>query len=431
MGDTPRAPGREVSLHSLCDYLALFCRDYKGVSPLRKMTDLDKKDQHNFEVEKTCLHTKARAGVLTTSHGTIPTPAFAPVGTQGTVKSLTPDDLNSLEVKIVLGNTYHLYLRPGIATIGRLGGLHRFMGWQGPILTDSGGYQVFSLAHLRRVDDEGVLFRSHIDGSEHFLTPELAIQFQETLGADIIMAFDECPPYSDDFFMVKRAMERTHRWAERCRKSWQRKQALYGIVQGGMFQELRRESAKVLTSMGFPGHAIGGLSLGEPKEVTNTIIEETVAMLPEDKPRYLMGVGSPEDLLEGVSRGIDLFDSALPTRIARNGSLFTRRGRCTVRNARFKEQDSPIDEDCDCYTCRNFSLAYLHHLFKCEELLAYRLATLHNLRFLIRLMAEIRQSIAGGTFAVFKSSFLANYELSNADIRMAQKKKWIESRTSQ
>ena len=389
---------------------------------------MDTEGKHHFEVEKSCPHTWARAAMLTTPHGAVPTPVFIPVGTQGTVKSLTPDDLRSLEVKIVLGNTYHLYLRPGIDVVGRLGGLHRFMGWQGPVLTDSGGYQVFSLAHMRRINDEGVLFRSHIDGSEHFLTPELAIEFQETLGADIIMALDECPPYSDDFDMVRQATERTHRWAERCQKSWRQKRALYGIVQGGVFKELRRESATFLTSLGLAGYAIGGLSLGEPKDITKAIVEETVALLPKDRPRYLMGVGSPEDLFEGVSRGIDLFDSALPTRIARNGSLFTKKGRCIIRNAHFREKDSPIEEDCDCYTCRNFSAAYLHHLFKCEELLAYRLATLHNLRFVIRLMAEMRQHIIDGTFAAFRDSFLESYEPSNEEMRVAQRKKWIESR---
>jgi len=350
------------------------------------------------------------------------------VGTQGTVKSLTPGELSALEVKIVLGNAYHLYLRPGIKVVEGLGGLHRFMGWQGPMLTDSGGYQVFSLAHLRQVSDEGVLFRSHIDGSEHFFTPELAIQFQEALGADIIMALDECPPYSNDFDAVKQAMERTHRWAERCQKSQRQEQvALYGIVQGGVFRELRRQSAASLTCLGFRGYAIGGLSLGEPKDVTKAIVEDTVTLLPKDRPRYLMGVGSPEDLFEGVSRGIDLFDSALPTRIARNGGLFTMKGRRIIRNARFRDTDGPIEEGCDCYTCQNFSAAYVHHLFKCEELLAYRLATLHNLRFVIRLMAEMRQHILDGTFAAYKDSFLDGYQPADEEIRMAQRQKWMEA----
>jgi len=383
----------------------------------------------SFALEKSCSNTRARAGMLTIPHGAVPTPVFAPVGTQATVKSLTPEELVSLGATIVLANTYHLYLRPGIEIIEKLGGLHRFMGWSGPMITDSGGYQVFSLAHLRRVSEEGVLFRSHIDGSEHFLTPELCVRFQEALGADIIMALDECPPYGASFDAVKEATERTHRWAQRCQESRQRRdQAIYGIVQGGEFTELRRHSASALTSLGFAGYAIGGLSLGEPKEVTNVMVEETVALLPRDKPRYLMGVGSPEDLFEGVSRGIDIFDSALPTRIARNGGLFTRYGRKIIRNARFRDWDGPIDEGCDCYTCCNFSAAYLHHLFKCEELLAYRLATIHNLRFIMRLMAEIRESILNGTFPSFKESFLANYEPTDAETRSAQRQKWIKWR---
>ena len=262
------------------------------------------------------------------------------------------------------------------------------------------------------------------------VTPELAIQFQEALGADIIMALDECPSYSDDFDAVRQSMERTHHWAQRCQGSQQRDQALYGIVQGGMFEELRRQSATFLTCLGFDGYAIGGLSLGEPKKVTNEIVEETVPLLPKGKPRYLMGVGAPEDLFEGVSRGIDLFDSALPTRIARNGGLFTREGRCIIRNARFRDQDGPIDEGCDCYTCRAFSAAYLHHLFKCEELLAYRLATIHNLRFVLRLMEEMRQQILDGTFSAFKDAFLASYQPCDEEVRQAQRQKWMESRNA-
>ncbi|MBE0416058.1 MAG: tRNA guanosine(34) transglycosylase Tgt [Dehalococcoidia bacterium] len=379
----------------------------------------------SFEVTKSCPYTRARSGVLTTPHGVVPTPVFVPVGTQATVKSLTPQELVSLGATIILGNTYHLYLRPGIEVIEKLGGLHRFMGWHGPLITDSGGYQVFSLAHLSRVSDAGVLFRSHIDGSEHFLTPELCVQFQQILGADIIMAFDECPPYTDDLNAVKEAMERTNRWAQRCQSSKQRSdQALYGIVQGGVFMELRRQSANSLTSLGFEGYALGGLSLGEPKEVTNAVVEETVGFLPEDKPRYLMGVGSPEDLFEGVSRGIDIFDSVLPTRIARNGGLFTHCGRKIIRNTRFRDWDGPIDEGCDCYTCRNFSAAYLHHLFKCEELLSYRLATIHNLRFVMRLMEEMRRHILDGSFPSFKDSFLEGYEPTDEETRFAQRQEW-------
>ena len=382
-----------------------------------------------FQIAGSCPHTRARAGILITPHGAVPTPVFVPVGTQATVKSLTPNELLALGTRMVLANTYHLYLRPGVEVIKRLGGLHRFMGWNGPIITDSGGYQVFSLAHLRKVSDDGVLFRSHIDGSEHFLTPELCIRFQEELDADIIMVLDECPAYSASFDAVKDATERTHRWARRCLESKQRPdQALYGIIQGGVFMELRRYSAKELASLDFDGYGLGGLSLGEPKEVTNEVVEETVALLPEDRPRYLMGVGSPEDLFEGVSRGIDIFDSALPTRIARNGGLFTHTGRKIIRNACFREWDAPIDEGCDCYTCLNFSAAYLHHLFKCEELLAYRLATIHNLRFIMRLMEEIRQNILSGSFPSFMGSFLADYEPTDEETRFAQKQKWLKWR---
>ena len=382
----------------------------------------------SFEVTKSCTGTWARTGMITTPHGAVPTPAFAPVGTQATVKSLTPHDLTSLGATIVLSNTYHLYLRPGIEIIEKMGGLHRFMGWTGPSLTDSGGFQVFSLAHLRRLSDEGVLFRSHIDGSEHFLTPELCIQLQEKIGADIIMALDVCPPYGDDLDSMKQAMERTHHWAQRCHANHKREdQALYGIVQGGVFMELRRHSVNALTDIGFDGYAIGGLSLGEPKETMNAVVEETVALLPENKPRYLMGVGSPEDLFEGVSRGIDIFDSALPTRIARNGGLFTAKGRIIIRNARYKDCDEPIEIGCDCYACKNFSAAYIHHLFKCEELLAYRLATIHNLRFVLRLMDEMRKHITDGSFLAFKQSFLANYEPADEEIRRVQKEKWLKA----
>jgi queuine tRNA-ribosyltransferase len=367
--------------------------------------------------------------MLTTPHGVVPTPAFVPVGSQATVKSLTPHEISALGTKIVLGNIYHLYLRPGIAIIQKLGGLHRFMSWPGPLLTDSGGYQVFSLAHLRQVNDEGVQFRSHIDGSEHFITPELSIQFQEALGADIIMAFDECPPYTDDRNTVQEAVARTHRWAKRCQSSKQRiDQALYGIVQGGAFMELRRHSASFLTDLGFDGYAIGGLSIGEPKEVTKAMVEETVALLPEDKPRYLMGVGSPEDIIAGVSLGIDIFDSALPTRIARNGGFFTRYGRKIIRNAHFRDREGPLDEGCDCDTCRNFSAAYLHHLFRCDELLAYRLATIHNLRFVMRLMEEMRRSILNGSFPSFKKSFLESYQPTDEAVRLSQRQKGMKWR---
>jgi queuine tRNA-ribosyltransferase len=381
---------------------------------------------HTFEIEKTCPHTSARAGFITTSHGAIPTPAFMPVGSQATVKALTPDDVRDVGAKILLSNAYHLYLRPGVEVIERMGGLHRFMGWDGPILTDSGGYQVFSLATLRRVGDEGVRFRSHIDGSEHFLTPEDAVRVQERLGSDIIMALDECPPHDAEMSRVQEATGRTHRWAERCLKAHrQEDQALYGIVQGGMFPELRRQSAVHLTSLDFPGYAIGGLSLGEPKNVMLAMVEETVSCLPSDKPRYLMGVGSPEDLVENVSRGIDLFDSALPTRTARNGALFAATGRLNIRNAGYKGLDQPVDAGCDCYTCQRFSVAYLNHLFKSKELLAYRLATIHNLRFIMRLMERMRHAIVRGRFGEFQREFLSSYRTTDEEVRLAQKQQWL------
>ncbi|HEX9975688.1 MAG TPA: tRNA guanosine(34) transglycosylase Tgt, partial [Dehalococcoidales bacterium] len=320
--------------------------------------------QNSFRWLKTCPNTQARLGELTTRHGVVTTPVFLPVASQGTVKTLTPEEIKDIGFDMVLANTYHLYLRPGIPVIEKVGGLHRFMAWDRAILTDSGGYQIFSLAALRQVSDDGVLFRSHIDGSEHLVTPELAIQFQESLGADVIMVLDECPSHDSGFEKVQAAMNRTHRWAERCQKAHQRSdQALYAIVQGGVFPELRRQSAEYLTSLDFAGYAIGGLSLGEPKKTTLGIIEETVAYLPENKPRYLMGMGSPEDIVEGIARGIDVFDCALPTRVARNGALFTHQGRVNIRNAVYRQEVNPVDPDCDCYTCRTFSAAYLHHLF--------------------------------------------------------------------
>ncbi len=381
-----------------------------------------------FKIESTCSQTSASAGTLTTPHGSIPTPVFMPLATQGSVKSLSPDDIQNLEAKILLGNAYHLYLRPGLEVIREFGGLHRFMAWEGPLLTDSGGFQVFSLGHLRKINDEGAVFRSHLDGSEHLLTPELAIEIQETLGADIIMAFDECAPHDAGPEIVREAMSRTHRWAERCLASHRRTdQALFGIVQGGTSIEMRRESAGALVEMDFPGYAIGGLSVGEPKELMYPVTKETASLLPADKPRYLMGVGSPEDLVECVSYGIDMFDCALPTRIARNGALFTREGRVNLRNSRFKNQMYPIDPDCDCYTCRTFSAAYMHHLFKCEELLGYRLATIHNLRFILKLMDRMRRAIIEGTFPQFKESFLAGYRTVDEETRVTQKVKWISA----
>jgi queuine tRNA-ribosyltransferase len=384
--------------------------------------------EKHFKVIKTCPDTQARLGKLTTSHGIVPTPAFLPVASQGTVKTLIPEELKDIGTTIILGNTYHLYLRPGIDVIEKLGGLHKYMGWDGPILTDSGGYQVFSLARLCRVTDDGVTFRSHIDGSEHHLTPEIVVDFQQKLGADIIMVLDECPAINASTAKVREAVDRTSQWAGRCRNHHRSPdQLLFGIVQGGVFPELRQQSAAAITSLDFPGYAIGGLSLGEAKEQTWSMVDETMPLLPIDRPRYLMGVGSPEDIIEGVSRGIDLFDSALPTRVARNGALFTTQGRVNIRKATYKAKEGPVDADCDCYTCRTFSAAYLNHLFKCEELLAYRLATIHNLRFTVRLMQRIENAIQQGTFAAFKNNFLSQYQVTDEKVRLAQKQKWLNS----
>ncbi len=382
----------------------------------------------HFAVLETCPNTGARLGQLVTSHGVVSTPAFLPVASQGSVKTLTPQELKDIGVALILSNTYHLYLRPGIDVIERLGGLHRYMGWDKPILTDSGGYQIFSLARLCRVTDDGVIFRSHIDGSEHYLTPELVIELQQRLGADIIMPLDECPAVNASVTSVKGAVDRTYRWAERCRKHHRSPgQLSFGIIQGGIFAELRRQSAKAITSLDFSGYAIGGLSLGEPKVVTWSIVDETVPILPHEKPRYLMGIGSPEDIIEGVSRGIDLFDSALPTRVARNGALFTIEGRENIRKSIYKTKEQPVDAHCDCYTCSTFSAAYLHHLLKCEELLAYRLATIHNLRFIIRLMQKIQEAIKQNNFTAFKEEFLARYRVTDEERRLIQKHKWLSS----
>jgi queuine tRNA-ribosyltransferase len=354
--------------------------------------------------------TAARVGVMHTPHGDILTPVFAPVGTQATVKTMTPADLYELGARLILANTYHLYLRPGTDLVARMGGLHRFMGWDGPILTDSGGFQVFSLESLRQVSDEGVTFRSHIDGSTHTFTPELVIEAQEKLGADIIMAFDECPD-PGDYDYNRQALERTHHWAERCLAAKTRDdQALFGIVQGGVFADLRAASAEFLTSCDFDGYGIGGLSVGETKPEMHAMLEVLHPLLPRHKPRYLMGVGSPEDLFECVARGVDQFDCVLPTRIARNGAVFTRRGRLNLRNAGFAEDSAPIEEDCMCYTCCTFTRAYLRHLIIAKEITGLRLATLHNLHFILETMRRIRQSILDGTFGDYKTEFLASYQ---------------------
>jgi queuine tRNA-ribosyltransferase len=353
---------------------------------------------------------RARAGVFSTPHGEIPTPVFAPVGTQATVKALTPEQLSDIGASLILANTYHLYLRPGDELISAMGELHDFMGWSGPILTDSGGFQVFSLADRRQIDDDGVTFQSHVDGSTHRLTPEKSIAIQENLGADIIMAFDECaPPYNRQYSQL--AMARTHAWAERCLQAKTRKdQALFGIVQGGVFSDLRTQSAAFMADLDFPGLAIGGLSVGETKEEMLAMLEVVDPILPLGKPRYLMGVGTPEDLVNGVSRGIDIFDCVLPTRLARHKTAWTRLGRINLSNAGYSEDPSPIDSSCDCYTCQNFSRAYIRHLIVTKEMLSATLLSIHNLRILVKLTQEIRQAILRNQFEAFEREFWAQIE---------------------
>lgn len=371
----------------------------------------------SFDLQLEDQQTAARAGVMRTPHGDIPTPVFAPVGTQATVKALSPRDLHDLGATLILANTYHLYIRPGADLVAEMGGLHRFMAWDHPILTDSGGFQVFSLGDLRKVTDDGVVFRSHVDGSEHRFTPEKVMQIEEQLGADIIMCFDECATPMDRDYSIA-AMERTHCWAERCKAAHARDdQALFGIVQGGVFPDLRRHSAEFIAGLDFPGIAIGGLSVGETKAEMYRTLDELGPHLPRLKPRYLMGVGAPEDLLEGVARGVDMFDCVLPTRIARNGAVFSRAGRLNLRNAQYARDPRPMEEACGCYACQNFSRAYMRHLVMSREILALHLATVHNVHFLLQLMRDIRAAIFAGTFAAFKDAFLAEYRITDESVR--------------
>ena len=360
-----------------------------------------------FKFECLAQDGEARAGVFRTPHGDIPTPIFAPVGTKATVKSLTQRHLSELDAKLILANTYHLYLRPGDDLIAEMGGLHQFMRWDGPILTDSGGFQVFSLSDTRKVDQDGVTFKSHIDGSMHRFTPESSIAIQENLGADIIMAFDECAePY--DLTYSEAAMQRTHRWAERCKSAQTRKdQALFGIVQGGVFPELRQASAEFITSLDFPGNAIGGLSVGETKPEMHDMIEVVNAILPADKPRYLMGVGTPQDIVECVRRGIDIFDCVLPTRLARHKAAMSDNGRMNMMNAQYARDEKPISETCTCYTCQNYSRAYIRHLIQSGEMLSGTLLSIHNIHTLLNLVRNLRQAIFDGQFDSFASQYLA------------------------
>ncbi len=365
----------------------------------------------NFDLLATDTRTLARRGRLHLTHGVVETPIFMPVGTQGTVKAMTPEELESLGAQIILGNTYHLYLRPGHKLVERAGGLHRFMHWNHPILTDSGGYQVFSLSDIRKIKEEGVTFQSHIDGSRHLLSPESSMDIQQALGSDIAMAFDECPAAGQDKAYVARSMDLTTRWADRCLVAHTRDdQALFGIVQGGVHDDLREQHAKELSKRPFDGFAIGGLSVGESIEDMYRVTENVTPHLPQDKPRYLMGVGTPANLVESVARGVDMFDCVMPTRHARNGFLFTSEGRVVIKNARFKDDFGPLDPACDCYTCRNYSRAYLRHLYIAKEILAMRLNTIHNLHFYLTLMERIRAAIECGTFSEFRTAFHAAQE---------------------
>ncbi len=367
-----------------------------------------------MKIKYTLVHkdqkTNARRGILHTNHGDYATPIFMPVGTRATVKTLSPEELKDIHSAVVLANTYHLWLRPGEDIVAKAGGLHKFMNYDGPILTDSGGFQVFSLAEKKNIKEEGVLFKSHIDGRKLFLTPELSIQIQNKLDSDIAMSFDECPPYPVTYDYMKQSVERTIRWAKRGKDVHSNEnQSLFGIVQGGEFEDLRNFSAKETVKLDFDGYSIGGTSVGEDKDTMYKMIDYAIKYLPEDKPRYLMGVGDPLDILEGVERGVDMFDCVLPTRIARHGNAFTRHGKLNIRNEKYKEDFTPIEDTCDCYACRHYTKAYIRHLMVCEETFGARLLSIHNLRFLIKLVEDIRENIEKDTFSEFKEQFIQNY----------------------
>ena len=364
----------------------------------------------------------ARRGVIHTPHGDIQTPVFMPVGTQATVKAMTPEELkDEINAEIILGNTYHLFLRPGHKLVEKAGGLHKFMNWDRPILTDSGGFQVFSLGKLRKITEEGVEFRSYLDGSLNYLNPESSIEVQQSLGSDIMMAFDECCPYPSDYQYTLKSMERTTRWAKRCKDTWEnneqsyKTQGLFGIIQGGFYKDLREKSAKDLIEMDFPGYAIGGISVGEPKEEFLDILRYTAPLMPEDKPRYLMGVGSPDYLIEAALAGIDMCDCVLPTRIARHGTAMTSHGKVVARNAIYSEDFTPLDDECDCYTCKNYTKAYIRHLLNCKEILGIRLLSIHNLKFLTKLMEKVRIEIEHDNLLEFKNEFYKKYGYETKD----------------
>ena len=364
----------------------------------------------DYVIDKKDAETKARLGEFSTPHGKIKTPIFMPVGTKATVKTMSPEELKEVGSEIILSNTYHLYLRPGHELIEEAGGLHQFMNWDRPILTDSGGFQVYSLSDSNEITEEGVTFQSHLDGSKHFISPEKAVEIQNSLGADIIMAFDECAPYPAEKEYVAKAVDRTTRWLERCIEAHKRDdQALFGIMQGGMHRDLREKSAQKITSFDLPGYAIGGLSVGEDTAEMLKVLDYAPSLLPEDKPRYLMGVGTPIDLFEGIMRGVDMFDCVFPTRIARNGAVFTSQGRITVRNATYKKDFSPLDAECDCYVCNNYSRGYIRHLIKRNEILGLRLTTYHNLYFMLDIISKIRKAIKKESFLAYRKEFYDKY----------------------
>jgi queuine tRNA-ribosyltransferase len=369
-----------------------------------------------FKLIATDPASRARRGRLTTSHGLIETPAFMPVGTQGSVKAVSPRELRALETQIILGNTYHLFVRPGMEVMRHFGGLHQFMNWDGPILTDSGGYQIFSLAKLRKITEEGVDFQNHLDGTPTFISPEIAMEIQASLGSDIAMVLDECPPYPSEHDYAARSWELTARWARRCRNAARAdRQLVFGIVQGGAFEDLRRASAEATVDVGFDGYAIGGVSVGEPEPEMMRAVEWSEPFLPDDKPRYAMGLGTPPQLLELIARGIDLFDCVLPTRLARNGTAFTAGGTLNLKNAEFALQQGPIEDDCTCPACLEFTRGYLRHLVKAEEILGLRLLTLHNLHFYLDLVARARREIAASSFDAFRREFVAGYRARGLD----------------
>lgn len=365
----------------------------------------------NYELVAEDRKTGARAGLLHTPHGVFKTPMFMPVGTQATVKTVTPEELEEMGAQIILSNTYHLFLRPGTELIHEAGELHRFMNWNKGILTDSGGFQVFSLGAMRKITEEGVYFRSFLDGSKQFLSPEISIRAQEDLGSDIAMAFDECIPYPADYEYARKSTERTTRWAKRCIKAYQRTdRGIFGIIQGGMYKDLRKQSAMEISSLPFDGVAVGGLSVGEPHDLMYDILEETIQWMPKGKARYLMGVGTPDCLVEGVARGVDMFDCVFPTRVARNGMAMIHTGRMNMKNKQYERDFRPIEESCGCYTCRNYTRAYIRHLYKSEELLAFRLVTIHNLYFLLQFMRDMREAIVQGNFSEFREHFMEHYK---------------------